>query len=223
MMNVRKSLSVVDLSGYNTITGTSQRDAATMNARTEEQIRSLAEPLWESAARPYGMAMDFWLMAEQMVVEMMTATARLQRAAIGESLPPDWRPWLPEAMPVSRVREMAECMWQAAGQNLDMAQDVWLAAERHVLAMLRVSALEQTKPAAETVDAVVTELVALPPQAYVERIRVMAYYFWESAGRQYGQALDYWLQAEQNVLGLLTAAARGADTVGHPRQSTAID
>ena len=52
-----------------------------MDKATEEDVGGLAQPLWESAARPYGMALDFWLMAEQMVLEMMAASARIQDAA----------------------------------------------------------------------------------------------------------------------------------------------
>ena len=81
-----------------------------MEKAVEEHIRVLAQPLWESAARPYGMAMDFWLMAEQMVLEMMAATARMQDKAI--SPPPLPRTGeLPSAVPVAKVRALAECMW----------------------------------------------------------------------------------------------------------------
>ena len=50
-------------------------------------------PSGNSAARPYGMAMDFWLMAEQMVLEMMAATARMQdKATSAPPLPSSRRP-----------------------------------------------------------------------------------------------------------------------------------
>ncbi|HYN37979.1 MAG TPA: DUF2934 domain-containing protein [Rhodospirillales bacterium] len=140
-----------------------------MEGNLDERIRGLAQPLWESAARPYGMAMDFWLMAEQMVMEMVTATARLQNKAVSPPSPPAGE--LPEGMPVARVRELAECMWDSAGRQYGVAQDFWLAAERHVLAMLRVSAF----PAAEDKNAWTTELASLSPAAYLEQIRLMAY------------------------------------------------
>jgi Protein of unknown function (DUF2934) len=39
------------------------------------------------------------------------------------------------------------------------------------------------------------------------RIRELAYLMWESAGRQQGMAMDYWLKAENEVLSTLQAAA----------------
>ena len=139
-----------------------------MEGKLDERIRGLAQPLWESAARPYGMALDFWLMAEQMVMEVVSATARLQsKAAAPPAMP---RGELPEGMPVSRVRELAECMWESAGRQYGVAQDFWLAAERHVLAMLRVTAF----PARNDEHALATEIASLSPSAYLERIRLMA-------------------------------------------------
>jgi hypothetical protein len=40
-----------------------------------------------------------------------------------------------------------------------------------------------------------------------DRIREIAYLMWESAGRQHGMAMEYWLSAEQEVLSTLQAAA----------------
>jgi hypothetical protein len=39
------------------------------------------------------------------------------------------------------------------------------------------------------------------------RIRELAYLMWESAGRQQGMAMEYWLKAESEVLSTLQAAA----------------
>lgn len=181
-----------------------------MEAKLDERIRGLAQPLWESAARPYGMAMDFWLMAEQMVMEMMTATARLQSKVASPPPPPLGE--LPEGMPVARVREMAECMWESAGRQYGMAQDFWLAAERHVLAMLRVTAF----PARDEKNAWAAEVAGLSPAAYLERIRLMAYYYWEAAGRHYGQALDCWLQAERDMLKIMSSATEGGNAPSAP-------
>jgi hypothetical protein len=41
-----------------------------------------------------------------------------------------------------------------------------------------------------------------------DRIREIAYLMWESAGRQHGMAMEYWLSAEQEVLSTLQAAAQ---------------
>ena len=40
------------------------------------------------------------------------------------------------------------------------------------------------------------------------RIRELAYLMWESAGRQQGMAMEYWLKAESEVMSALQAAAR---------------
>lgn len=181
-----------------------------MEGNFEERIRGLAQPLWESAARPYGMAMDFWLMAEQMVMEMVTATARLQSRTASPPPPPLGE--LPEGMPVARVRELAECMWESAGRQYGVAQEFWLSAERHVLAMLRVSAF----PARDDKNAWAAEIANLSPAAYLERIRMMAYYYWEAAGRGYGKTLDCWLQAERDMLKMMSTATEGSETQPSP-------
>jgi hypothetical protein len=40
------------------------------------------------------------------------------------------------------------------------------------------------------------------------RIRELAYLMWESAGRQQGMAMEYWLKAESEVMSAVQAAAR---------------
>ena len=176
-----------------------------MDKSVEENIRKLAQPLWELAARPYGMAMDFWLMAEQMVLEMMVATARMHDKATSAPPPPSVDE-LPSAFPVGKVRELAECMWELAGRQYGMAQDYWLSAERHVLAMMH-AATALPPPGSLSSNARIAELLDLSPSAYLQRIRSMAYEYWEAAGRGYGQALDYWLQAERNILSAMAAGA----------------
>jgi hypothetical protein len=174
-----------------------------MDKAVEEHIRTLAQPLWESAARPCGMALDFWLMAEQMVLEMMAATARMHDKAMSAPPPPSIAE-LPSAAPVGKVRELAECMWESAGRQYGMAQDYWLSAERHVLAMMRAAT---ALPAPRSSNPWTAELSSLSASAYLERIRSMAYLYWEAAGRGYGQALDYWLRAERDMLSMMAAAA----------------
>ncbi len=176
-----------------------------MNQTIEEQIRALAQPLWESAARPYGMAIDFWLMAEQMVVEMMATTSRLQRTILTEA--PPIRGESPGAAPIAHIRELAQAMWEAAGRHCEMTQEFWLAAERHVLAMQHGWRSESSQADGQTR---LQELCKLPPAAYLERIRLTAYYMWESAGQQYGRAFDFWLAAERQTLAMMKAACPGA-------------
>lgn len=45
------------------------------------------------------------------------------------------------------------------------------------------------------------------PQEIQDRIREVAYTMWESAGRQYGMAMEYWLAAEREVLKATQSAA----------------
>lgn len=180
-----------------------------MDQLVEQKIRALARPLWESAAHPYGVAMDFWLMAEQMVLEMMATTTRMQETAVTEIPRPSNE--LPAAMPVDQVRQLAQCMWESAGRQYGMAQDFWLAAERHVMAMMRAAAASGGQE--EAAEAWIRELPRLSPAAYMERIQVAAYHMWDAAGRQYGRALDFWLEAEKQTL---AALARTAATPPEP-------
>lgn len=41
---------------------------------------------------------------------------------------------------------------------------------------------------------------ARDPGGFEQRIRELAYLLWESGGRHYGHALEYWLAAERQVL-----------------------
>ncbi|MGZ8995169.1 MAG: DUF2934 domain-containing protein [Rhodospirillales bacterium] len=173
----------------------------------EIRIRSLAHPLWESAARPYGLALDFWLMAKQMILEMLSASARLATTATGDatvSASSDDG----ATVPINWVQDLAHCMWENAGKQYELALDCWLAAEKHAFALSRAAAAAREGA---------RELAALPAPAYLEHIRRNAYVLWESAGRQYGNALDYWLQAERQVLNAMTeAAAANADAPPTP-------
>ena len=175
-----------------------------MTETIEERVRNLAQPLWESAARPYGMAVDFWLMAEQMVLEMMSATARMQTiAAETPDLPPDVA-GVPLAAPVERVRALARCMWESASLQSDMSEQFWLSAERHVLTMLRAATACSTSGSSAPW---IREVADLSPPAYLGRIRSLAYDYWQAAGEGYGHALDHWLQAERDMLVALAKVA----------------
>lgn len=51
-----------------------------------------------------------------------------------------------------------------------------------------------------------------------QRIRDLAYLMWESAGRQHGLAMQYWLAAEKEVLGIMQTATK---TVAAKRPASA--
>lgn len=44
-----------------------------MDHDRDQSIRELAYSIWLSADRPYWVALDYWLMAEKMVIELMIA------------------------------------------------------------------------------------------------------------------------------------------------------
>jgi hypothetical protein len=172
----------------------------------ETRIRSLAQPLWESAARPYGLTLDCWLMAEQMVLEMMSFATRVQAQSLEPTSPLPLFTELPSEVPLERIRALAECMWGSAGRQYGVAQDFWLAAEKHILAMMRAATVLQ---GSDSANACIAELVTLPPDKYLERIRVLAFELWQTAGRSYGNAFQYWLEAERLTLEMMGQIADG--------------
>lgn len=176
-----------------------------MENQIEERIRQLAKPLWESAGEQYGTALDCWLMAENMVVETMAATTKLVGAALDSTvLSPRQFLERPTEVPTKRIRELAYVMWEAAGDQQGAAMDFWLAAERHVLTVMRTgmgtSASESGPQCALT-----RELMFGSSSAYIDRLRESAYALWLSSGEEYGRSLDFWLEAEWQVLEAMKA------------------
>ncbi len=51
-----------------------------------------------------------------------------------------------------------------------------------------------------------TDILALVKDIQ-DRVREVAYLMWESAGRQHGMALEYWLAAERDVISTMQSAA----------------
>ena len=83
--------------------------------------------------------------------------------------------------------------------------DYWLAAEKH-LRLLTESAARAAGASLGKEEALAKTFETFSPANYLEQIRKTAYQLWETAGRQYGSALDFWLAAEQKVLDSLTAS-----------------
>jgi hypothetical protein len=52
-----------------------------------------------------------------------------------------------------------------------------------------------------------------------DRVRELAYLMWDSAGRQHGMAMEYWLAAEREVLSTMQAAAERM-MPGEPKAET---
>ena len=176
-----------------------------MNVKIDSQVNSLAYHLWLSAGRECQRAVDFWIMAEQMVWELAIASARMAGSAVEVGASREWTASTIASRHLQRVRELAYFMWEAAGAQYGRAMDYWIAAERHVTTMMVVSGEVATSPDAEQ---------RLKPDhfsanAYLNEIRTGAYYMWEKAGRQHNDdPLGFWLAAERQVLNRFEAEAR---------------
>ncbi len=176
-----------------------------MESQIEDRIRLLAKPLWESAGERYGTALDCWLMAENMVVETMAATTKLVGATLDTTALSSRQLWeRPPEVPTKRVRELAYLMWEAADRQQGAAMDFWLAAERHVLTVLRTG-MGTSASESDPQCALTRELMFGSSSAYIERVRELAYALWAASGEEYGRSLDFWLEAERQVLETMTA------------------
>ncbi len=182
-----------------------------MDNALQKQIHVMAQQMWDSAARPYGMALDFWLMAEKMLLEAATTVAKMQNIAMSTPRLPNFTEWPTFAAPVEQTQALAECMRKAAGHQIALGQDYWMAAAKHVFAVQRALESVAGAPDGSKTKQLVNELAALPPQDYLERIRQRAYESWEKAGARYGTPFEHWLKAEQDMLSIFVAASRGAE------------
>lgn len=159
----------------------------------EELTRALASALWRTAVSPYCQAMDNWLAAEEMVSQAMRAAEAAPRPEAGPASDPD-RSLPSSAFPVEQVRALAQCFWEHSSRSAAMTLDIWLAAERHVLAFCRAMLAGQGEPQ------------PFSAEAYWQRIRDHAEWLWQSEGRPQERDLDTWLEAEASVLRTLAAA-----------------
>lgn len=175
-----------------------------MDNNLEHDIRNLAYDIWRSAEYEFGNALDFWAMAEQMVVEMTADSARRASAATAAVLETAtaW-PSALRALYLYRLRELAHNMWEAGAEHRDHSLDYWLAAEKH-LRLLSESAARTANARMGEDNSLADAFERFSPANYLEQIRRLAYQLWEAAGQQYGSALDFWLEAEQKTLDSLT-------------------
>ena len=180
------------------------------NKDLEPEIRNLAYHLWQSAGHEFGQtALDFWEMAERMIVELTADSVRRANAAAASMLETAaaW-PSALRALYLYRVRELARCMWSTSADQRDRSLDYWLAAEKHLRQLAEsVTRAAGARLGQEEVMARVFETFS--PADYLEQIRKTAYYLWEEAGSQCGSAFDFWLAAENRFL---DALAKGQAT-----------
>jgi len=190
----------------------------------EPEIRNLAYHLWQSAGDEFGrMALDFWAMAEQMVVELTADSVRRANTAATSAIETAaaW-PSALRALYLYRVRELAHCMWSASAEQHERSMDYWLAAEKH-LRLLTESAARTAGASLGREEAMVRTFETFSPANYLEQIRKTAYQLWEAAGRQYGSAFDFWLAAEQTIMESLASgqAASPSRDANPPARKTA--
>ena len=178
-----------------------------MENHLEHEIRNIAYDNWLSAGSDLGRtALDFWVMAEQMVVEFTADSARRANIAAASALESmaAW-PSALRALYLYRIRELAHCMWSAGTEQHDRSMDYWLAAEKH-LRLLTESAARSASVGLGREDSLVKAFETFSAANHLEQIRKTAYQLWEATGRQYGSALDFWLAAERKTLDSLTAS-----------------
>ncbi|QQS55870.1 MAG: DUF2934 domain-containing protein [Candidatus Competibacteraceae bacterium] len=187
----------------------------------EQEIHNLAYHIWQSAGNEVGRALDFWLMAERMVIELAADSARLANttATSAWEATSTW-PAALRNLYFYRVRDLARQMWLASNERQERSLDYWLAAEKH-LRLLMNSTMRAAGASIGKEEALAKTFEAFSPVDYLDQIRKTAYQLWEAAGRQYGSTLDFWLAAEEKTLesagaNATTATAKSAESVNPP-------
>ncbi len=79
---------------------------------SQEELEKLAAALCASAGQSCEMALGYWLMAEQMLLELMFASHCVQVTVH------------------QKIRERAYFLWESTGREFGRELDFWLAAER---------------------------------------------------------------------------------------------
>lgn len=182
-----------------------------MESDLERDIRDLAYHIWQTAGRDFGRtALDFWAMAERMVIELTADSARRANAATAVAVENAvaW-PSALHALYRYRVCELARCMWAASNEQRDRSLDCWPVAERH-LRLLAESATRVAGAALGREETLVRTFERFSAADYLEQIRETAYLLWETAENQHRSALDFWLEAENRFLESLASGATAA-------------
>ncbi|MFZ1643714.1 MAG: DUF2934 domain-containing protein [Candidatus Contendobacter sp.] len=178
-----------------------------MEPDLEHDIRDLSYHLWQTAGREFGQtALDFWAMAEQMVIELTADSARRANVATASAFENavTW-PSALRALYLYRVRELARCMWSASTEQRERSMDCWLAAEKH-LRLLTESAARTAGVRLGREEALARTFETFSPADYLEQIRKTAYHLWETAENQHQSTLDFWLAAENRIMELQTSS-----------------
>lgn len=190
-----------------------------MENNLEHEIRDLAYHIWRSAQDQFGQAIDFWVMAEKMVVELTAASAGLANttAASVTEAATNW-PTALRALYFYRVGQLAQLMCQASTEHQERSMDYWLAAEKH-LRLLIDSAVRGSGTSQSTVEAIAKTFENFSPVGYLEQIRKTAYSLWETSGGHYGSALDFWLAAEKQIMEALASDGMASAPAGETEET----
>ncbi len=178
-----------------------------MENNLEHDIRHLAYHIWQTAGSDFGQtALDFWAMAERMVIELTADSVRRVNTTTAAAVETAtaWPPTL-RALYLYRVRELARGMWSASTEQRDRSMDYWLAAEKH-LRLLTESAVRTASARLGREEALAKTFETFSPADYLEQIRKTAYHLWETAENQHSSAMDFWLAAENRIMESLTAS-----------------
>lgn len=168
-----------------------------------EQTRTAAFFFSEMAGHQEGLTDSYWLAAQKYVDSLgvwATALSASGETSFNESFRMLW-----EAVPPQKyfrmVGELAHQMWRNAGRPYFRALDFWVSAENHILTIGGRS-IAEAKTLSEAVGLLGRTFSDLAADAYLAGIRERAYYIWKALGELRGHALDDWLEAEAQALGL---------------------
>ncbi|MBL8251885.1 MAG: DUF2934 domain-containing protein, partial [Candidatus Competibacter sp.] len=138
----------------------------------EHDIRNLAYHIWLTAGSDFSRtALDFWVMAEQMIIELTADSARRTNTA-ATSIVENAAAWPSalRALYLYRIRELAHNMWVASTEQRDRSMDYWLAAEQH-MRLLTEAAARSAGANFGTEEVLIRTFETLSPANYLEQIR----------------------------------------------------
>lgn len=176
-----------------------------MDSNLEHEIRHLAYHIWQTTQDRFGQAVDFWVMAEQMVVELTAASAALAKDTLSSATEAAmaWPPTL-RSLYLYRIHQLAHCMWENHAERHERSMDYWLAAEKHVRLLMETAA-RTAGPNQNTTELIAQAFEKFSPSDYLDQIQKTAHQLWEIGGRPYQSALDFWLAAENQILDLMAS------------------
>jgi hypothetical protein len=172
--------------------------------------------MWESAGQPWGMALDFWLAAQNVFHTVLDAAARtVWGSDKSDALQTQLRRAFPAKPYFDLAYTLAYEMSQHAEQQYRAPLDIWLAAEKTILAIVG-GAVSAARSALEITTLLNNAFERFSPSTHLEEIRRAAYYKWAKRGKlpheNHLVTLRDWVEAEEEVRRQI--AAGGTDDQG---------